>query len=223
MSAEDVLAYLAAVAAHPAYTARSIQPDLSQPGLRIPLTSRAKLFAEAVEIGRMVVWLQTFGERFIDPKANRPAGPPRRPKDLAPTIPKAGQIPSEADAMPDEIGHDAATRRLRIGGGFVDNVPPEVWAYEVSGKRVLSQWFSYRKRNRERPTMGDRRPPSKLNEIQPEGWPADYTTELLNVIHVLGGLVELEPKQADLLKRISRRRFDLFIGIGRVGRARDPR
>jgi hypothetical protein len=94
--------------------------------------------------------------------------------------------------MPDEIDYDAGKRRLFIGAGFIDNVPPEVWNYEVSGKRVLTQWFSYRKRNRDRPIIGDRRPASKLSEIQPDHWLAEYTTELLHVLHVLGGLVELE-------------------------------
>lgn len=104
--------------------------------------------------------------------------------------------------MPDEIGNDPVQRRLLIGAGFVENVAPEVWAYEVSGKQVLRQWFSYRKKNRERPVIGDRRPPSPLGDIQPDHWLAEYTTELLNVLHVLGRLVELEPKQADLLERI---------------------
>ena len=60
-----------------------------------------------------------------------------------------------------------------------------------SGKRVLTQWFSYRKKNRERPIIGDRRPPSKLGEIQPDRWLGEYTTELLNVLNVLGRLVAL--------------------------------
>jgi hypothetical protein len=37
---------------------------------------------------------------------------------------------------------------------------------------------------------------------QPDAWLAEYTTELLNVLHVLGRLVALEPAQADLLERI---------------------
>ena len=81
-------------------------------------------------------------------------------------------------------------------------MPQAVWDYEVSGKDVLSQWFSYRRRDRSRPLMGDRRPPSPLNDIQPPGWLAEYTTELLNVVHVLTRLVALEPAQADLLARI---------------------
>jgi len=198
--AEDVMAYLAAVAAHPAYTAR-FATDLVQPGLRIPLTGDPALFDLAVGAGREVIWLHTFGERFADPAAGRPTGPPRLAAG-GPRIPAGGAIPSDADHMPDTISYDTANRRLRIGAGHIDNVPPAVWAYEVSGKHVLTQWFSYRKRNRERPIIGDRRPPSPLGDIQPDGWLAEYTTELLNVLHVLARLVLLEPAQADLLERI---------------------
>jgi hypothetical protein len=105
--------------------------------------------------------------------------------------------------MPDTIDYDPARERLLVGAGYVKNVPPAIWRYEVSGKQVLLQWFSYRKRNRERPIIGDRRPPSPLGLIQPDHWLAEYTTELINVLNVLGGLVELEPQQAALLERIS--------------------
>ena len=50
--------------------------------------------------------------------------------------------------------------------------------------------------------MGDRRPPSKLNEVQPDHWLAEYTTDLIDLLNVLGLLVELEPQQAALLDRI---------------------
>ena len=121
-------------------------------------------------------------------------GAPRLPEAGArPHVPGGGMIPSSADAMPEAIFYDPAARRLHVGAGHVDNVSPEVWAYEVSGKQVLTQWFSYRCRDRSRPMIGDRRPPSPLGDIQPEGWLAEYTTELLNVLHVLGRLVALEP------------------------------
>lgn len=201
VAAEDVMAYIAAVAAHHAFTLR-FHADLIKPGLRIPITSDAALFREAVQLGRGVVWLHTFGERFADPGAGRPAGPPRLPAAQAPRIPAAGAIPQGPDAMPDVMEYDPATQRLRIGGGYVENVTPAVWEYEVSGKHVLRQWFSYRRAHRERPIIGDRRPPSPLGDIQPDAWPAEYTTELLNVLHVLGWLVQLEPAQADLLDRI---------------------
>jgi hypothetical protein len=201
VSAEDVMAYIAALAACPAYTAR-FATDLVQPGLRIPITASARLFAEAVALGREVIWLHTFGERFADPKAGRTANPPRLLNVARPTVPREGVIPSEPERMPDTIAYDDTAHRLGVGAGHVENVTSAVWTYEVSGKQVLTQWFSYRGRNRSRPLIGDRRPPSPLGEIQPRSWLPEYTSELLNVLNVLGRLVELEPRQADLLQRI---------------------
>lgn len=104
-------------------------------------------------------------------KADCPPGPPRLPKDRAPRIPKDGAIPDAADSMPDDITYDETKHRLMIGTGFVDNVPAAVWRYEVSGKRILTQWFSYRKRNRERSIIGDRRPSSATSNPT-TGWPS---------------------------------------------------
>jgi len=104
--------------------------------------------------------------------------------------------------MPDSIEYDAEKKRLTIGQGFVDNVTPEVWSYNVSGKQVLLQWFSYRKKDRERPIIGDRRPPSPLAELQPDHWLSEYTTELINLLNVLELLVDLEPVQEKLLGKI---------------------
>jgi hypothetical protein len=198
---EDVMAYIAAVMAHSAFTAR-FASDLVRPGLRIPLTADASLFNEAVTLGREVVWLHCYGERYADPAEGRPKGPPRLPKDKAPFIPVEGAIPMAPEALPDTMDYDASKRRLLIGKGYIENVTPEIWAYEVSGKQVLRHWFSYRKRDRSRPVIGDRRPPSPLDKIQPESWLPEYTTDLLDLLHVLGRLIALEPAQADLLERI---------------------
>ena len=197
VTAEEVLTYIAALAAHPAFTAR-FQNDLSTPGLRIPLTAEPDLFTEAAALGRVVVWLHSFGERMADAEQGRPPGPPRLGKAQRPNIPAGATIPPDANTL----AYDAAKQRLLVGSGYVENVPPAVWRYEVSGKQVLVQWFSYRKKDRERPIIGDRRQPSTLGEIQPDGWLAEYTTELLNVLNVLGWLVELEPRQAALLEKV---------------------
>lgn len=199
VSAPDFLAYIAAISANPAYTTR-FQSDLIQPGLRIPLTAKAATFAEAVQIGRKVIWLHTYGERFADPGADRPSGPPRAPS--GPTMPAAGAIPTDPAKFPDELRYDAAAKRLYIGEGFVENVSPEVRAYEVSGKNVIDQWFSYRRLDRTRPIIGDRRPPSPLDKVQPESWPAIYTEDLINLLHVLTLLTQLEPEQAALLDKV---------------------
>ncbi len=197
--AEDVFAYIAGVMAHPAFTAR-FRDDLKTPGLRLPLTAETDLFDEAVGLGREVVWLHTYGERFADAEAGRPSGPPRLAPDRRPTIPTTGRIPS--DRLPETMRYDAATRRLHVGDGFVENVTPEMAAYEVSGKVVLDQWFSYRRADRSKPPMGDKRPPSPLEDIKPDGWLPEYTTDLLDLLNALGRLIDLEPAQADLLDRI---------------------
>ena len=200
ISAEDVLAYVAAVMAHPVFTAR-FAPHLKQPGLRVPLTADRALFAEAAALGREVVWLHCYGERFADPDAGRPRGAPRIAEGGRPHIPDGADIPGEP-GLPDRMDYDPATRRLHVGKGFVAGVSQAVWAYEVSGKQVLPQWFSYRRRDRTRPLIGDKRSPSELERIVPDEWPASYTDDLLDLLHVLGRLVALEPRQADLLARI---------------------
>jgi hypothetical protein len=200
VTAEDVFAYIAAVMAHPAFTAR-FKDDLIQPGLRLPLTADAKLFKQAVEIGREIIWLHTYGERFVDKDTGRPKGAPRM-NDNAPTIPKDGEIPGAPEPLPEKMEYDAAKHRLLIGKGYVANVSQAMWDYEVSGKEVLRQWFSYRRRDRSRPIIGDRRPPSPLDKIQPDHWLPEYTSDLLDLLNVLGRLIALEPKQADLLTRI---------------------
>lgn len=201
VSAEDLFAYIAAIAAHPGYTQR-FATDLATPGLRIPLTADAALFAEAVALGRRIIWLHTFGERFADATQYRPVGSPRMPGGQRPQVPVGGAIPNTPEGMPDTLSYDPVQKRLNVGQGHITPVPQEVWEYEVSGKQVLVQWFSYRRKNRERPQIGDRRPPSPLGDIQPDHWLPEYTTELLNVLNVLGLLVELEPNADELLSRI---------------------
>jgi hypothetical protein len=104
--------------------------------------------------------------------------------------------------MPNTIGYDPAKKRLLVGSGYVENVEAAVWEYEISGKKVLKQWFRSRQANREKPLIGDHRPPSPLSKIQPDHWLPEYTTELINVLNVLGRLVELEPVQAELLEAV---------------------
>ncbi|TIO48903.1 MAG: DNA methyltransferase [Mesorhizobium sp.] len=203
VSAEDVMTYLAAVMAHPAFTAR-FQEDLVQPGLRVPLTADPAYFAEAAALGREVIWLHSYGERFADPAARRPKAPPRIAESARPFVPEGGGIPGNPAPLPDTMEYDAPRRRLRVGNGFVDNVSPEMWAYEVSGKQVVWHWFSYRRLDRTRPQIGEKRPPSPLDRIQPDHWLAEYTSDLIDLLNVLGRLIALEPRQADLMDRILR-------------------
>ena len=96
------------------------------------------------------------------------AEPPRLPADRRPTVAKEGLISEDPNEMPDTVGYDAGKHRLLVGHGFMDHATPAMWNCEVSGKQILTQWFSYRKRDRERPIIGDRRKPSALGDIQPD-------------------------------------------------------
>ncbi len=201
VSPEDLFAYIAAVAAHPAYIER-FRKDLATPGLRIPLTADVATFAEAAALGRRVVWLHSFGERFADAGAGRTAGPPRLPPERRPKVPAGAAIPSDSAGMPDAMTYDATAQCLHVGSGRIAPVAAAAWHYEVSGKQVLTQWFSYRRKTRQRPIIGERRVPSPLGDIQLEAWPAEYTTELLDLLNVLGLLVDLEQAADALLERI---------------------
>jgi hypothetical protein len=198
---EDMVAYIASLTAHPGFTDK-FKSDLGTPGLRVPLTSDSSLFRDAIELGRVVIWLHSFGERYTDDKAKRPPALPRVPGGKGPSIPSKGAISHLPGKMPESIEFDPVKNRLYVGEGFIDGVLPQVWNYEVSGKQILRQWFSSRKANREKPVIGDKRPPSPLGDIQPDHWLPEYTTELLNVLHVISLLVELEAKQGSLLTRI---------------------
>ena len=81
--ADDMLAYIAALTSHPSYTSRFAN-ELKTPGIRVPLTADPALWAEGVALGRTVIWLHTYGERFADPETGRPAGAPMLPGERRP-------------------------------------------------------------------------------------------------------------------------------------------
>ena len=194
VDAADLFAYLAALTTSPAFTAR-FSDDLAVPGLRIPLTAEAELFWEVAELGRRVLWLHTFGERFADPDAGRPAGrPPRAPEERRPKV--SVTIPDTETEMPETIEYDPAARTLSIGRGRIVPVEPAVWDYEVSGMKVVKRWFDRRKR----PPEGRRS--SLLDDLVPSDWDSRWTTELLEMLNVFTLLVEIEPVQAELLERV---------------------
>jgi hypothetical protein len=200
VSAADLFAYLAAVLAQPEF-GKTFAPELKAPGIRTPLTANPELFNEASDIGRQVLWLHSYGQRFTDPDDNRLKGSPRLPRDVAPRVLAGHPIPSDPEGMPDTLSHDPVNQELHVGTGIVENVTSRMWNYDVAGTNILTKWFSYRRKTRERPVMGDRRV-SLLQAIQLESWPASYTSELIDLLNVLGLLEGLEPAQAQLLAKI---------------------
>jgi len=193
VTGEDMVAYIAAVVAHPGYT-ECFHDDLQVSSVRVPLTTDPDLWQEGVKLGREVLWLHTYGERYIDQAADRPQAPPRLRDDHRPKV--VATIPDIESDMPEDISYDSWTSTLHVGQGRIAPVAPQVWVYEVCGRKVVKRWFDYRKRN----PSGRRS--SALNDINPTRWPPEYTTELLNLLNVLGRLVELEPDQASLLNLI---------------------
>ncbi len=194
---EQVVAYVVAIASHPAYVARFAR-DLETPGLRIPWTQSRELFTAATELGSRILWLHTYGTTNVDPDRGRPAGPPRLPNDRRPFVPTGGTIPTDEERMPNAIGFDAAAGELHIGGGRIANVTPAMWTYSVSGVQVIREWFNDRKRDRTPTVIGDRTV-SPLWEVHSPTWRASYTSDLLDLINVLGLLIDAEAEQAALL------------------------
>jgi hypothetical protein len=97
---------------------------------------------------------------------------------------------------PDRIEYDAETETVLIGQGRIYPVPPAVWAYEVSGMRVLRKWF----RSRTHKPSG--RYPTELDHVRPFHWTIETIDELLDLLQVLGMLVDLELPQRQLLEQV---------------------
>lgn len=189
----DLLAYLAGIVSHSAYTAK-FHNELQSLGIRIPITTNSNLWRRAIELGREVLWLHTFGERFCDPSSGRPHSVPRLVEGLRPLV-RVG-IPDDVAGMPEKVLYEQETRTLIVGGGQIGPVLRSTWEYEVSGMRVVKHWFDYRKKN----PAGKKG--SALNEIKAERWTAQMTGELLDLLNVLGRCVLLEPRQAELLEEV---------------------
>lgn len=197
---EDLFAYVAAIAAHDGYT-KTFQADLQSRGLRIPLTRDSGLFRKAVSIGKEALWLHSYGTRFVSSADGRPSGAPRLPADEQPHIPAGGAIPTTPDEMPDELTYDADRCELHVGSGRIQNVTVAMWEYEVSGTNVLKQWFSSRQKDRTRPVIGERAV-SPLMKIQSDHWLPEYTSQLIDLLNLLGLLTRLSGRQAVLLSEI---------------------
>lgn len=186
LAATDLVAYIAGVTAHPAYTER-FTDELETPGIRVPITTNAALFQQAIDIGRQVLWLHTYGETFPDlgTTIRYPAGDTRRITNSV-----------AVDSIPTTMTYDPDTATIQIGTGKFGPVTQEVWDYTVGGKDIIKSWFNYRKAN---PTG---RKTSPLDDINATAWPTEWTGELIDLLTVLARLVELHPAQAELLDEI---------------------
>lgn len=186
VSAEDLFAYCYAILAGPAY-ARTFAEALTIPGPRIPFTRNPKLFDEAVALGRELLFLHTYGERFVS-KHQRSG---RIPSGAAKC---AKGVSGDTSEYPNSFSYDAATQVLVVGDGRFTKVAPDVYGFEVSGYRVVQRWLAGRMRDR----SGKRTSP--LDDIRPEHWTFD--DDLLSLLWVLEHTVARYPQHASLLERI---------------------
>ena len=182
VATDDVAAYLYAVLAQPAFAAR-FHTELATRELRVPLTADPVLFARCIAVGRELLFLHTYGERFVDGQ-HWPA----------PIVKSLTAVPS--GRMPERFSYDPARRVLSVDGGDFGPVSPGVWDYEVSGLRVVQSWLGYRMKQRK----GKKSSP--LDDITPVEWGSDIVSELLRLLNLLTRTIEVQSEQAALLDAI---------------------
>ena len=188
VSPEDLLAYCYAILAGPSYTVR-FREELEVPGPRIPLTAGAALFEQAVQLGRELIWLHTFGERLVPPSERAGRVPPGTARYKHP-------IPQTTDGYPEHHSYDDHRQELRVGDGIFAPVSPEVRNFSVSGLDVVGSWLDYRMK------AGAGRRSSSLDEIHPAIWPEAFTQELLELLSVIERTVALGPDLDAVLDQI---------------------
>jgi predicted helicase len=194
VSSEDLLAYVAAVVAHSGYTIR-FRSELQRPGVRVPLTASPILWREAVQLGRRVIWLHSYGERYVDESVNRPDGVTELVERTGPRVVRP--IPDTPQDMPVDFEYDPESQELRVGTGRIGPVSPAVFEYEITGLKVVRKWLDYRLRQ-----PRHKRNTSPLDDINCARWSRQFTDELLELLTILENCLRLEPKQSALLDKI---------------------
>jgi hypothetical protein len=185
---EDFLAYVYGALAHPAFTAR-YEKELETRELRVPITKDAGLFEKVRDTGARLLWLHTYGERFVPkgkPYGQVPGGAAKCTK----------AVPGHPEGYPESFEYNYTMRTLRVGEGEFAPVSPQVFEFEVSGLKVVQSWLKYRMKK------GAGKKSSPLDDIRPERWTSQFTTELLQLLWVLEATVEGYAAQAKLLDAV---------------------
>ena len=178
---EDLLAWIAAATAHPAWEAARSGEEVP-----VPLPATAELWAEGLALGRRVLWLHTFGARCADPAADRPHGRPRMPGGRRPFVRE------RITGYPEALDHDPEEESLVLGTGRIAPVPRTAWEYTAGGTPVLAEWLAAREPD------PDARPGS-LEALGLAAWPQQFTADLVDLATVLALLTQLHPAQAALV------------------------
>lgn len=191
-SPEDIAAYVYALLSAAAYQQR-FAAALERPGLRVPISADAALWAEAVEAGRELLWLHTYAERFTDKSAGRGANVPN--VDGVGWTRAVTRMPQDNK----DIGYDEESGTISLGDGQVGGVRPEVWAYSVSGMQVIPKWLGYRTQKGTGRAVSSS---SVLDHIRPTEWADDWNDELLDLVRILTLTIDKQEMLADLLGQV---------------------
>jgi hypothetical protein len=185
---KDFFAYCYAILTGPEYT-QHFAEELATSSPRIPITTDASLFRQGVELGKRLIWLHTYGARFV-PGGERPdTVPSGHARAVRP-------VPVTAEGYPNDFYWDEASETLHVGEGTFAPVSRAVWEFEVSGLRPVHSWLGYRKRE----PAG--RKSSPLDEILPREWPAEFTEELLELLWVLEHTINMSADLATFLDAV---------------------
>ena len=201
----DLVYYLAALTGHPGYV-RTFDEPLQQAGIRVPLTADPALWERAVQLGKQVVWLHTYGERGeplpgIKYLHQLPKDAdytlPNPTVDMGKTMPekKPSFSPDPVDSLSKEE-NNPVMGTVSFGRARCENVEKRVFDYTVGGNQVLGLWAKYRLK---KPVV---RRSSSLNDIVQREWPDAWSEEYERLLYTLTHLVHLEPAQEKLLDEV---------------------
>ena len=201
----DLVYYLAALTGHPSYV-RTFDEPLQQAGIRVPLTADPELWERAVQLGKQVVWLHTYGERGEPLPGMKYLH--QLPKDAdytlpTPTVDMGKTMPEKKPSFsPDPVNslseeeNNPAMGTVSFGQARCENVEKRVFDYTIGGNQVLGLWAKYRLK---KPVV---RRSSSLNDIVQREWPEAWSEEYERLLYTLTHLVHLEPAQEKLLDEV---------------------
>ena len=187
VTVEDLAAYVYAMLGGQSYTTY-FWNELETPGPRIPITKDSDLFQSAVTLGRHLIWLHTYAERFGDDDWENQV-----PKGSAKNI---RGVPSGQTGYPTKFSYDLAKREISVGDGRFGPVSPEAWEFQVSGLKVVQSWLGYRMKDR----TGKKSSP--LDDIRPESWSPAMSDEFLELLWVLEATLGMEPELQKILGEV---------------------
>ncbi len=187
ITAEDLAAYVYALLGGQSYTAR-FWNELETPGPRVPVTKDGAAFTRAAMLGRRLIWLHTYSERFRG-EDRGDVVPMGSAKNIAP-------VSSDPARYPVNYAYDPEKREVRVSDGRFGPIAPEIWEFEISGLKVVQSWLGYRMKVR----AGKKS--SALDEIRPERWTPRMTDEFLELLWVLAATLAMEPQLSAALDAV---------------------